>query len=86
MGKIKVVAKKNKFINLKGKSKSKIITGGKTYFAEKISISPNNIFGIFRYKVKCDSDWSFWYSEFELKELFFDVNVSRNNKLNDLGI
>lgn len=85
MKKIDVVAKKNKFINLKGKGKIKVITKNKTYTADCY-----NFKGLFlnseRYKVFCDSNYSFFYSKSEFVSLFITLNKNRDNKLNQLGI
>jgi hypothetical protein len=78
---MKVVAKKNKFINRRGTKKLKILTAGKVYNIEEIHVGH-----IHRYKVICESGWTFWYSSTEVKNLFITLQSSRSKKINTLGI
>ena len=82
---MKVVAKKNKFINRRGTKKLKILTAGKVYNIEEVDVGHRS--GIFhRYKVICESGWTFWYSSTEVKNLFITLQSSRSKKINTLGI
>lgn len=78
---IKLVAKKNKFINRPGEPKLKILTRGKTYNVEKIETSSTH-----RYRVEVESNWTFWYNKKELKELFTTLQTSRSKRIEQLGI
>jgi hypothetical protein len=80
---MKVVAKKNKFINRRGTKKLKILTAGKVYNIEEIDVRYNIIHG---YKVICELGWTFWYSSTEFKNLFITLQSSRSKKINTLGI
>ena len=78
---MKVVAKKNKFINRRGTKKLKILTAGEVYNIEEIDVGH-----IHRYKVICESGWTFWYSSTEFKNLFITLQSSRSKKIEQLGI
>lgn len=88
MEKINIIAKKNKFITLKGQGKIKFLTKSKKYTADIISLkySGPGIFSTNTYKVFCDSGYVFYYSKSELESLFIGINKSRDEKLNELGI
>jgi hypothetical protein len=78
---IKLVAKKNKFINRPGESKLKILTRGKTYNVEEM-----NTYSSHRYRVEAESTWTFWFTKEELKELFISLQTSRSKRIEQLGI
>lgn len=78
---IKLVAKKNKFINRPGEPKLKILTRGKTYNAEEIKTYSSH-----RYRVEVESTFTFWYSKEELKKNFITLQTSRSKKIEQLGI
>ena len=79
---IKLVAKKNKFINRPGEPKLKILTRGKTYNVEEIETYSSH----HRYRVEAESTWTFWFTKGELKELFISLQTSRSKRIEQLGI
>jgi hypothetical protein len=84
---MKLIAKKDLFINNKGAKKTRVFKKGNIYTIENVlSHTLNNSHPWKSYKVTDDTGGSYWYDESEIKKLFSNLNRSRDNKLEELGI
>ena len=84
---MKLVANKNMFINNKGSKKTRVFKKGNIYNVENVlSHTLNNSHPWKSYRVTGDNGSSYWYNESEIKKLFSNLNRSRDNKLEELGI
>lgn len=95
---MKLVANKDVFINKRGEKKTRVFKNGNIYEVINVLSTGSRLnsngakhpygtgYPWKSYKVSGDNGGSYWYTEYEISQLFSSLETGRGNKLQELGI